>query len=67
MPKFSDRQLAPDEKEDIIAYVESVTNGNNNPGGLALGGVGPVSEGLVAFIVGIAAMIGFALWLGAKT
>jgi ubiquinol-cytochrome c reductase cytochrome c subunit len=67
MPKFSDRQLAPDEKEDIIAYVESVTNGNNNPGGNALGGVGPVSEGLVAFIVGIAAMVGFAMWLGAKS
>jgi ubiquinol-cytochrome c reductase cytochrome c subunit len=67
MPKFSDRQLAPDEKEDIIAYVESVTNGNNNPGGNPLGGIGPVSEGLVAFIVGIAAMIGFALWLGAKS
>jgi quinol---cytochrome-c reductase cytochrome c subunit len=67
MPKFSDRQLAPDEKEDIIAYVESVTNGNNNPGGEPLGGIGPVSEGLVAFIVGIAAMVGFAMWLGAKS
>jgi quinol---cytochrome-c reductase cytochrome c subunit len=67
MPKFSDRQLAPEEKEDIIAYVKSVTNGNNNPGGDPLGGVGPVSEGLVAFIVGIAAMIGFAMWLGAKS
>jgi ubiquinol-cytochrome c reductase cytochrome c subunit len=67
MPKFSDRQLAPEEKEDIIAYVKSVTNGNNNPGGNPLGGIGPVSEGLVAFVVGIAAMIGFALWLGAKS
>ncbi|OLT10869.1 cytochrome C [Pseudonocardia sp. CNS-139] len=67
MPKFSDRQLAPEEKEDIIAYVKSVTNGNNNPGGDPLGGIGPVSEGLVAFAVGIAAMIGFALWLGAKS
>lgn len=66
MPKFSDRQLAPQEKEDIIAYVKSVTNGNNNPGGNALGGIGPVSEGLVAFIVGMAALIGFTLWLGAK-
>ncbi|MGH3588886.1 MAG: cytochrome bc1 complex diheme cytochrome c subunit, partial [Pseudonocardia sp.] len=66
MPKFSDRQLSPEEKEDIIAYVQSVTNGNNNPGGLSLGGVGPVSEGLVAFIVGIAAMVGVAMWLGAK-
>ena len=67
MPKFSDRQLSPEEKEDIIAYVKSVTNNNNNPGGNALGGIGPVSEGLVAFAVGIAAMIGFALWLGAKS
>jgi ubiquinol-cytochrome c reductase cytochrome c subunit len=67
MPKFSDRQLAPEEKEDIIAYVMSVTDGNNNPGGDPLGGIGPVSEGLVAFIVGIAAMVGFAMWLGAKS
>jgi ubiquinol-cytochrome c reductase cytochrome c subunit len=67
MPKFSDRQLSPTEKEDIIAYVKSVTNGNNNPGGAPLGGIGPMSEGLVAFVVGLAAMIGFALWLGAKT
>jgi ubiquinol-cytochrome c reductase cytochrome c subunit len=67
MPKFSDRQLTPDEKEDIIAYVESVSDGNNNPGGNPLGGIGPVSEGLVTFIVGIAAMIGFAMWLGAKS
>ncbi|WP_232662247.1 cytochrome bc1 complex diheme cytochrome c subunit [Pseudonocardia sp. TRM90224] len=66
MPKFSDRQLTPEEKKDIIAYVKSVTNGNNNPGGNPLGGVGPVSEGLVVFIVGLAGLIGVTLWLGAK-
>jgi ubiquinol-cytochrome c reductase cytochrome c subunit len=67
MPKFSDRQLTPEEKKDIIAYVKSVGGGyNNNPGGNPLGGIGPVSEGLIAFIVGLVAMIGFAMWLGAK-
>jgi ubiquinol-cytochrome c reductase cytochrome c subunit len=66
MPKFSDRQLTPEEKKDIIAYIKSVTDGNNNPGGAALGGLGPVSEGLIAFIVGIAALIGVTLWIGAK-
>jgi ubiquinol-cytochrome c reductase cytochrome c subunit len=66
MPKFSDRQLSPEEKKDIIAYIKSVTDGNNNPGGAALGGLGPVSEGLIAFIVGIAALIGVTLWIGAK-
>ncbi|GEL17157.1 cytochrome bc1 complex diheme cytochrome c subunit [Pseudonocardia asaccharolytica] len=67
MPKFSDRQLTPTEKEDIIAFVKSVTNGNNNPGGNPLGGIGPTSEGLIAFIVGLAALVGVAMWLGAKS
>jgi ubiquinol-cytochrome c reductase cytochrome c subunit len=67
MPKFSDRQLTPEEKKDIIGYVNSVRGGyNNNPGGNPLGGIGPMSEGFIAFVVGITAMIGFAMWLGAK-
>lgn len=66
MPKFSDQQLTPQEKRDIIAYVKSVTNNNNNVGGYASGGLGPTSEGVVAFVVGLGAIIGFAMWLGAK-
>ncbi|MCP2165295.1 cytochrome bc1 complex diheme cytochrome c subunit [Goodfellowiella coeruleoviolacea] len=66
MPKFSDRQLTPEEKKDIIAYIKSVTDENNNPGGASLGGLGPVSEGFIAWIVGIAALIGATLWIGAK-
>lgn len=66
MPRFSDRQLSPEEKKDIIAYVKSVTNGNNNPGGNSIGGLGPQSEGLIAFIVGMAALVGITLWIGAK-
>jgi quinol---cytochrome-c reductase cytochrome c subunit len=67
MPKFTDRQLTPDEKKDIIAFVTSVRGINNNPGGNPLGGIGPVSEGVIAFVVGLAGLIGFALWLGAKS
>ncbi len=67
MPKFSDRQLTPEEKKDIVAYVKSVTDGNNNPGGNPIGGLGPQSEGLIAFIVGIAALVGVTLWIGAKS
>jgi len=66
MPKFSDRQLTPEEKKDIVAYVKSVSNGNNNPGGDPIGGIGPQSEGLIAFIVGMAALVGVTLWIGAK-
>ncbi|MCE3555292.1 cytochrome c [Pseudonocardia sp. RS11V-5] len=66
MPKFGDRQLTPDEKRDIIAYVKSVTNGNNQVGGYDLGGLGPTTEGVVIFVVGLTAVVGFAMWLGAK-
>ena len=31
MPKFSDRQLTPEEKKDIIAYVKSVTARTTTP------------------------------------
>jgi ubiquinol-cytochrome c reductase cytochrome c subunit len=67
MPKFSDRQLTPEEKEDIIAYIKSVQGVKNSVGGNPLGGIGPVSEGLIAFLVGLMGMVGFAIWLGAKT
>lgn len=66
MPKFSDRQLSPEEKEDIVAYVKSVSDGNNNPGGNSLGGLGPASEGFVTFVVGMAAIVGLTLWIGSR-
>jgi ubiquinol-cytochrome c reductase cytochrome c subunit len=66
MPKFSDRQLTPAEKKDIIAYVKSVSGTNNNPGGNPLGGLGPASEAVIAWVVGIAALVGVTLWIGSK-
>jgi ubiquinol-cytochrome c reductase cytochrome c subunit len=66
MPKFSDRQLTTEEKRDIIAYIKSV-DGPNNPGGEGLGGLGPTAEGVITFAIGITALVGFALWLGAKS
>ncbi len=66
MPKFSDRQLTPEDKRDIIAYLESISDGQNNPGGYDLGGYGPFSEGLVAWIVGMSALVAVTLWIGAK-
>ncbi len=66
MPKFSDRQLSPEEKQDIIAYLKSVSGTNNAPGGNPLGGLGPASEGVIAWIVGIGALIGATLWIGSR-
>ncbi|AKE90421.1 ubiquinol cytochrome C oxidoreductase, cytochrome C1 subunit [Rhodococcus aetherivorans] len=66
MPKFSDRQLTLEEKEDIIAYVKA-SGETNSPGGYGLGGFGPASEGPTMWVVGIVAVVGAALWIGARS
>ncbi len=66
MPVF-DNQLMPEkQKQDIIAFLQGVRT-EPNPGGLGLGKVGPVSEGLFGWIVGIGALVAVALWLAART
>ncbi|MGO3361588.1 MAG: cytochrome bc1 complex diheme cytochrome c subunit [Corynebacterium sp.] len=66
MPKFSDRQLTADEKKDIIAFIKSAKE-TPNPGGLGLGGIGPVTEGMLMWIVGIVVLIGAAMWIGTRS
>jgi len=65
MPKFSDRQLSPEEKRDIVSYVHMATEAPD-PGGYGLGGFGPTSEGMAIWIIGIVACIGVCLWIGAR-
>ncbi len=66
MPKFSDRQLSPDEKRDLVAYVRMAAQAPD-PGGYGLGGLGPTTEGMAIWIIGIVAVVGAALWIGART
>jgi ubiquinol-cytochrome c reductase cytochrome c subunit len=67
MPVFSDGTLSPDEKRDVIAYVRTMRyHGDNDPGGLRIGGFGPVDEGFVAFAVGLAVLVAFSLWVGSR-
>jgi ubiquinol-cytochrome c reductase cytochrome c subunit len=65
MPAFSDTTITPSEKRDIIAYVTK-TSKEPNPGGFSLGRVGPVTEGLVAWIGGIGLLIFVAIWIVGK-
>ncbi len=65
MPKFSNGTLTPQDKQDVIAWLTQVRS-EGNPGGFGLGQIGPVSEGLVVWVVGLGALIGCAVWLGAK-
>ncbi len=66
MPKFSDRQLTPEEKRDIIAYVKDTAEAKD-PGGWGLGGFGPATEGLAIWVIGIVAVVGAAIWIGSRT
>ncbi|GED98607.1 cytochrome bc1 complex diheme cytochrome c subunit [Gordonia crocea] len=66
MPKFSNRQLSLQEKKDIIGFIK-YSSESRQPGGLGLGGFGPVSEGMVMWIVGIGAIVGFAMWMGSRS
>ena len=66
MPKFSDRQLNFEAKRDIIGYVRTVVE-ERQPGGYGLGGFGPAPEGMAAWLIGMVAAIGLALWIGARS
>ncbi len=65
MPRFSDNQLTPTDKAAVVRYVQFITKGTQ-PGGNDLGRYGPVPEGLVIWLVGITALVGLSLWIGAR-
>ena len=66
MPVFGDDTLTPEQKNDIITYIDYLEN-EPSPGGLSLGSLGPVGDGLFVWVVGMLGLIGCAVWLGAKS
>ncbi len=65
MPVFNNSTFTPEQKRAIIGYVVE-TRQEPNPGGHGLGRFGPVTEGLVGWLVGIGLLVGAALWITAK-
>jgi len=66
MPSFSNGNLSPEEKRDVIAYLYSLRE-QPGYGGFDLGGMGPVSEGMFAWLAGIGIAVAFATWIAAHT
>jgi ubiquinol-cytochrome c reductase cytochrome c subunit len=66
MPNFSNGNLSPEEKRDVIAYLGSLED-MPDYGGFGLGGLGPVPEGLAAWVLGIGGLVGAAIWIAAHT
>ena len=66
MDNFSNGNLSVEEKRDIVAYLQSIED-TPDYGGFGMGGIGPVSEGLFAWVVGIGSLVGVAIWIAAHT
>ena len=62
MPVFSDGVLSPQDKKDIIAYLKK-NEATPSYGGFTLGSIGPVSEGMFAWIVGLGSLVGVGIWI----
>ncbi len=65
MPVFAAPVMTEEDKQEVIAYVEHVRTAEN-PGGAGLGRLGPVTEGLWGWVLGIGSLVVVAVWLGAK-
>jgi len=65
MPVFGPETITDQELASILRYIAYLDD-PEDPGGLPLGRVGPVPEGLVAWVIGIGAVLVFARWLGAR-
>ena len=67
MPHFSPGNITDTEARDIAAYVTGVLQHPNNPGGVGLGGIGPVGEGFVGLLIGVGVLMVVCFWIGDRT
>lgn len=65
MPRFSTKAITPKELNSLVAYVE-YTKHPDDRGGWALGHLGPVPEGLVAWLLAAAALVFACMTIGTR-
>jgi ubiquinol-cytochrome c reductase cytochrome c subunit len=66
MPVFSDANISPEGKRDIITFLKQIET-TGSPGGADLGSLGPVAEGLFVWVAGLGVIIAFTIWLTSRT
>ncbi|TAM89214.1 MAG: c-type cytochrome [Jatrophihabitans sp.] len=66
MPVFSNNQITPQEKREIVGYIQTI-KASQDPGGHGIDRIGPVSEAIVIWVAGVGAIMIIILWIGAKT
>jgi len=66
MPVFNDANISPQDKADIISYLKFIEE-QPAVGGLTLGSIGPVAEGLFIWVIGLGIIVAFTVWITAKS
>jgi ubiquinol-cytochrome c reductase cytochrome c subunit len=66
MPVFGDGAMPPEDKRAIIRYVKTLEE-TPNAGGAGIGRLGPVTEGLFGWLLGMGALLTAAIWIGVKS
>lgn len=66
MPAFAETALSDDELNDLVAYVDYLASPEDR-GGQSLWHLGPLIEGLVAWVVGLGVLVLLGLWIGKPT
>lgn len=65
MPRFSQQAISNAQLDSIIAYVRYARQPDDR-GGLPIGRIGPVPEGLVAWLVAAVALVGVCIVIGKR-
>jgi ubiquinol-cytochrome c reductase cytochrome c subunit len=65
MPRFSERQISNGELDSIIRYVRYAKHPDDR-GGWAIGHLGPVPEGLIAWFLGATALVVVCIVIGKR-
>ena len=65
MPRFDEETIDDQALDDLAAYVR-YTREPEDPGGWPIGHIGPIPEGMVAWLIGAAALVAIARLLGER-
>jgi len=65
MPRFDEETIDDQALDDLAAYVRYARE-PEDPGGWPIGHIGPIPEGMVAWLIGAAALVGVARLLGER-
>lgn len=66
MPVFGDGAMPPEDKRAIIKFIKTLEE-TPDTGGAGIGRLGPVTEGLYGWLLGMGALVGVAIWIGVKS